>query len=252
MRYERTHGVHNFTMRDKTLLTAISAPNWPEYIEALESLPDTKGYVVSPELITATGPLELIPRNVDVISSRGHRIEAVSRSMPGVIMLVGTATFGKPKPCVSVVTYESGLKVGQQDKKITFSKKEKGVFGFDDQQSATLNTIGKSLLICADLIGAAGNANVAQKYNDKTAQEKLERFISPAITSLILVSCWGVPHPHHNEGMMTREERYRGTLERCVVAVMKSCLNLQEIIMVDRAIPASGTQPYNAHFKRAA
>lgn len=198
VRYERTHGLHEFEMVDGTPLRSISVPTWEQYLEKLSELPEKNGYIVSPELITSPYPLAEVPARQTQIKARTEQVRWLSEWQPTVTVLLGTATFTGAKPRNSMVAFQEGQRTGEQYKGVAFYEEEAKVFESDTEFSArVLDNPTHSLLICSDLIQVAGQAYGRMRHDPESENPELEKRISSQATSLILAACWGLPFPQH-------------------------------------------------------
>ncbi len=247
--YRRTHGVHEFEMADGMPVTVLSAPTWEAYANMLVDLPDTQGYIVSPELMTSPVPLDQAANMPAQIAMRAEVVRELSRNHPYARLLLGTARFteASKKPFNGVAAYMHGQEIGWQGKQF-------GVLGeweyFEPARSQTraFDIATHGLLICAELMraGARGQRNSPSKgYAERAAES-----IPPSVRSLVVVSCWGVPSEPLGPVPDSPEERYKQALERSAEAIFSNYL-IDEIIVADRAIVGHGVEPFNAHFKRA-
>jgi len=239
-KYVREYGVHQFEAIDGTPITAISEPGWPKFCESFASLPQTGGYIVSPELITDPDKVLEIPEHKDEILDDIECAKEMSALQPHAYILLGTATFDNPfaqKPRNSLLILHRGKEVGRVNKRFLLSSSEQEVFEGDVSEAPTrLPKLGHAAIICSDLL-------MPSRYGMDSYG-----FINPVARTLLVSSKWASPLI---DGMKVTDERFKNPLEIQVGQFFESFPNLQEIIMVDRAASETGLQPFNAHFKRA-
>lgn len=253
-RVEREHGVHEFTLRDGMTVTGISAPTWEEYAAAIESLPvPTDGYVVSSEFITAPVPLEEIAGQHRQINERLAWVRSMSEHRPWTRFLVGTAQFSEfdPRPTNSVVALFAGKQIGQQHKKGgSWGESEYLDISFDHTDLRAVDIPAHGVIVSAELAeAAAANLYVGRRQRSESSRRRHERLIPPQTRSLIAVSCWGVP-PVANMTPEALEIKCATVLAQSVDHIFAYYPNVAEIVMVDRAIPEFGIQPFNFHAQR--
>src|SRR5579871_5952370 len=155
--YHRSYGVYQTELTDGTSVSSLSFPSWDEFHIALSSLPETTGYVISPELITSPVPLTQIPGMSEVVRSRVEMVEETSNDHPRATFLLGTSStdeLGITRNSLAVV--EKGRTVGHVDKRGWMWPHELDVFNrFPIRSQAKLREIGHSALICLDIASAA-------------------------------------------------------------------------------------------------
>jgi hypothetical protein len=246
--YRRHHGVHHYDLADGTPVTSLSYPTWEEFEIVLGSLPSTSGYITSPELITATVPLEDMPQMQAEIEARVKHVQQISLDHPEATVLLGSANvdeFGIPRN--SLVVINGGKIEGHFDKRGSMWPPERRVFSRTDRPQAILRSAGHSALVCSD-IGSAGRwgINASPEFN----------LVGAAKESVLVGSCWAYPVAEMFPGMRPSGDgkgdgRYRPPLEDSIVALFQSHTDIKEVVMTDRTIPGvSNTPPYNAHFTR--
>lgn len=252
-RFERSHDVHVFRAMDGMEITGISVPSWEEFEATLADLPLTDGYITSPELITSPVTLDEIPGMRSVIEERTEWVREESRRHPMARILLGTATFGPggQMPRNSVVAFVDGQEVGRQHK-IQGSWGENKFFqssGDSEENGVAVDITGHRLLICFDLIEAANSASATTRPLSEGVRARANRIIPSSARTIIAVSCWGVP-PLDGLNQDQTETICASALNRSAHGVFLHFPRLEEIIIVDRAIPEVGTRPFNAHIKR--
>lgn len=248
--YRRAHGVHEFELRDGMPVTVLSLPTWEEYVDTLAGLPDTQGYIASPELITSPVRLEQISDMKTEIEARAETVRELSRNHSYARLLLGTARFtnDNPKPFNGVTAFMSGQEIGWQGK-------AEGSWGEWEHVQSAMGVPGEALsikehrlLVCAELIAAAARgirSNPEDGYAPRAAE-----MIPPSARSLVVMACWGVPFDHHQGYLIAPEDRYRDALERCVSMIFERFYRVEEVVVADRAIVGHGVEPFNAHFRR--
>ena len=241
--YERSVGLHNFTTVDSTPVAAVAVPTWEEFQQTLVDLPPTKGYVISPELITSPGYLTEIENRATEIQERTDEIQALSKQQPDALILLGTATFDRDNSLVrnSLAVISDGETRGYIDKRGGMLPLENQIFSKQPRQQATLLSAGHTALICSDIIWAMSFGRSDRKKND---------WIPPHVETLLVSSCWAVPQSEGPTSPSLNEERFKDALERTIRKLFERYHNLKEVVMVDRVIPDSQVEPYTAQFRR--
>lgn len=252
--YRRVHGVHEFEMRDGMPVTVLSAPTWEEYEAALTELPDTQGYIVSPEIMTSPVPLDQISSMRIDIKERDEIVREASKKHPYARLLLGTARYPNiygddQKPYNGVTAYMQGQEIGWQGKKEGSWGEWEYLRSAAGIESRAFAIPSHGLLVCAELMFAAARGisnNPEEGYAPQAAE-----MIPPSVESVVMMSCWGVPFEYHEEYPIPPEDRYRDVLEQGVRMIFECYGRVEEIIVADRAIVGHGVEPFNAHFKRA-
>lgn len=243
VRYERSHGIHEFETRDDMPVTGLSYPTWEEFADALEQLPDVQGYIVGPELITSPVPLDLIQAMKDTVESRIEHVRNDSARRAWARTVFGTPQYvEKSLPQNAALAVFAGNIIGKHTK-LEPSFSEAGLLGVDlnDHVTEAFDIPQHGAILCSDLMQAA----VCSPY-----PERANELIKPSVKTLIALSCWGVPTTYTVQG--TQEEHCRSALESSVGYIFGGYPSIDEIIMVDRAIPGTNMEPFNAHFTRTA
>ncbi len=256
IRYVREHGVHQFGAVNGVEVTGISVPTWEDFETALDELPPTDGYIVSPELITSPVPLDQVAGMQKTIEERTEWVRDISARHRWARILLGTATFDPVEelPRNSVLSLFGGNEIGRQHK-IGAAQGEGTYFHYDwnlEKPGRALDIDSQRLLICADMAEAAGAAVLASQPNFGHRRERADRIIPPAARTIIAVNCWAVPISDRRITASPRviENVCQKSLDGVTRTIFASFPALRELIMVDRAIPELGTRPFNAHFKR--
>lgn len=239
--YRREYGVHSFELKDGTQVSALSFPNWEDFYQQLIDLPETKGYVVSPELITSPSPLNEIRSQKEEIVNRTNSVAEVSAQHPDAMFLLGSASFDSSDNMRnSIVVIQNGSILGHIDKRGKMWATEAREFSRDIRQQAELMNLGHSALVCSDLI-----IEQAHTYPNRSPY----KFINKDTETILLSSCWAVPQYDDLPHPTSADERFKKPLEFDVQQLFNRYPHLREIVMVDRAIPEVGNEPYTAHFK---
>ncbi len=254
-RFERQHGVHQFTTYDGMPVTGISVPTWEEFEATLDALPTTDGYIVSPELITSPVPLEQIAYMQDAVDNRSTWVRDMSRRHPWARIVLGTAVFDEwdVRPTNSTVAYMSGEEVGRYDKQgASWGEGEYLRIGFNSPSTGVFANQHHRQLICSDLISAAAYSGVAagDDAHDSTISKR-DKLIPANGQVAIVSSCWGVP-PFSDMPAEETDKRCANVLEQSLAEIFRYRPYLVEVIMIDRAIPEVGIQPFNLHARRQA
>lgn len=243
-RYERRPDVYEFATHDGIPVHAVALPTWEETEAALAQATPLRGYVLTTELITSPYPLEEIPRHLDQVEQRVDRTVELSRLHPEATILLGTVTTdasGTLRNSLAII--RNGEVTGHTDKRGVMWPDEAAIFMGTRREQASLG-VGRTALICSDLITAAADGRHAAHPSDGHA------LLLDDTQTLLVSSCWAVPR---FRGLFTPDsddERYRRALERTISELFAGHPNLREVIMADRAIPDSPVAPYTAVFRR--
>ena len=239
--YKRSHGVHTFELHNKKL-AAVSAPTWEEYYELVQGLEKNIDIAISPELMTSPVRMEEVSNMEQQISERQEDIRRLSREHPKTIFILGSAIVESARKN-SLLTFSAGREIARTDKEF-LTPAERQTFTPGTAKIAKPSIEGKEiqLAICADLIPIS--------HRDVMKQQPIFPYILSTTKTLLVSSCWGVPMWGGGSNEFGQDERYQGILERCATQVLNLYPNLSDIVMVDRAIPASCLEPYNVHFKQ--
>lgn len=242
----REHGVHRFESHDGVPVTSISAPTWEEFEAALSSLPETEGYIVSPELITSPSRLEDIHSMQDEIGRRQQRVAELSNNFPWGSIVLGTATFEPGSVYNSAVRYRQGSILGQYNKQHFATSQEGQIFSRASSETDVFDRDSHSLIICSDLILAGARAG--RLFKSPNSNGSLPSLVEPGTKTLLVSSCWGTPLPGMSLDQL--DEQAGRTLNRCAEALLNGVPGLEKIIVTDRAIPETGLAPFNAVFEK--
>lgn len=251
VRVEREHGIHQYETLDGMQVTGISAPSWEDCEAALQTLPTTDGYVVTPELITSPVPLDEIASLHAEVLQRIRTVREISQRHLWTRFLLGTALFNEfePRPTNSVVALMTGREIGRQHKRgASWGEAEHLHVSYDHVDGRAVDKPSHSVLVCAELGAAAalGPPDIRQRTH---ARVKADQLIPPETRTIIAMSCWGVPR-HEGDTPEVVEAICGDVLGHAVTNIFEFYPNVQELIMVDRAIPEIGTQPFNFHAQR--
>lgn len=237
--YVREHGAHEFYAVDGTPIWAVSVPDLPSLCKVFVRLPQTHGYIVTPELITGPQRVQDIPSNKEQILNDLEIAKEMSAQQPNAHLFIGTPTFDNPfskKPRNSLLIFKKGKEVGRVNKRYILSQAEQEVFESDIAEApALLPTLGHAAIICSDLL-------MPNRFGNESYG-----FIAPSTKTLIVASKWASPLV---DRMEITDERFKNPLETQVQTFFERFPNLLEIIMVDRSSEETGLKPFNAHFKR--
>ena len=254
--FERCHGVHQYVTNDGMPITGISEPTWEKFAATLDDLPTTDGYIISPELITSPVPLAEIAAVRTDIEERAAWVQEVSNRHPWARLLLGTATFEdqESRPYNSVVAYMGGREIGRQHK--VAGAMGEGVYmrvGFDLADMKALSLPQHHMMLCADIIQAAGHGAAIAGDTDvlPAVIQRYYNLIPAAARTVIVSSCWGVPPKETTETTVLETKCFK-VLTNCVETVLDTYPGVEEVIVIDRAIPEFGLEPFNARFQRAA
>lgn len=263
--YNFSHGIHRYKLHDDTLVTAVSAQTWSEYIKYLSQITDKDRLVVSPELMTFTGqPLAEVNSARQTIEKRIEEIKEMSKKRKQVLFLLGTPTFpAKGKPRNSILYIQNGKIIGSTNKRSGVTPAERDYFDLPAEEPAALipgTNIG--VLICADL--STASLYMQPNLNDRTlkmaGRENLigskPTFLHPNAKSLLLPSCWGIGANKSFLKHTSPDEYYRHQLRTTATHVFNRS-QLEEIVVIDRIPlvgeelkPLTSTKPYNAFLQR--
>lgn len=238
--YRRRAGTHYFSTVDGVPVAAISAPNWEDFTGELEALPEASGYVLTPELMTATGNLADIPQKFPEIDARVAAVRSISHRHPDATVLLGTPTLdsnGRIRNSLAVI--QDGKVGGYIDKRGLMWPEEERLFSAPHRQQARLRSLGHSALICSDMI----NASVV-------APPSRNALLTSDTKTLLVGSNWAIPRSEDFCTPDSYEERFGGALTTTVDRLFLGHPNLEEVIMADRAVEGSGKAPFTAHFRR--
>jgi hypothetical protein len=247
--YRREHGVHAFETHAGTSVTAVSAPSWQETLGALQDMPETDGYIMTPELITCAGVSlnELADAQTTVVE-RTAQAQEVSTKHPKAVFGLGTVAYAALGVTNRLAFIQNGEPVSAIDKSyLTYGEMPYFLpMGTDAKRWS--NNAAVRFAICSEMIG------VWLGTDRRTgARVKESNVLDDATETLLASTCWAVPMAKNMEQfiLISDEERYTGQLQSVVGGIFTSHPNLQEVIMTDRRPHGGTVEPLNAHFRRA-
>jgi hypothetical protein len=267
-RYINSYGIYRWKLKDNNQITAISANNWTDFNNFLNTITSVDRLIVSPELITCT---ELETENVvdskKLIEERIDKVKTISTQYPEATIILGTAVFGgEEKSKNGVLFIKNGEVIGQSAKRSGVTAWEKENFTFDPEEKANLIPGTKlGVLICSDLPMASLYSESFEFLDivlKKTGHGNLvghnPNFIHQEAKALLVPSCWGIGG---NEWLMEKneliDEYYKSGLKIATLRVLTNVPQVQEVVVVDRVPDVDKnykgkitTKPINAFFSR--
>jgi hypothetical protein len=239
--YRRSEGTHRFTTVDGVPVTAVTAADWDGFVGQLEDLPRTNGYIVTPELMTATGELSEIRSQQSQIRRRLETVWDISRRHPDALVLLGSPTFDEGDLVRnSLIAIRNGRNRGFIDKQGQLWPEEEAVFSTEQRRQAKLLHRRHGALVCSDLIDASiGTLSDSAGLPLKTR-------------TLLVSSQWAAPRSEKLgiQPTTSYEERFGGALTTTMDSLFARHPHLEEVIMVDRSEEGSGDIPFTAQFAR--
>lgn len=210
----------------------------------MRELSPATGYVLSPELITAPYALQAVRSRMTEVQQRIDTVKKLSEDHPEASILLGTPTLGDDGLMRnSLAVISQGRINGHIDKRGVMSAAEEREFTRQVRPQTALRT-GHAALICSDIIAAAAYGRATESHTFDNG------WLRPDTTTLLVSSCWAVPQFRTASTPASDEERFGGALKRTIGNLFSGYPNLEEIIVVDRALPFSSAGPYTGQFSR--
>ncbi len=251
--YHRDYGIFEHETVDGTPVKIVSSRSWEEFSVQVRTVSENiDGYIISPELMTSPVELDHVPKMKDTIRDRLVDIRNFSRRSPWARFVIGSALFEGDTIYNGAQAFQHSQDVGRQYKRYFVGSEEQAVFATAGEEPGEVFVDpDHGLLLCSDIILAAG-ASITNRLQGThgSYSERMKSIIDPQVRSLFVSACWGVPYEYHDDDKMTPEHRYQDMLERCVSQILDSYINVDEVIVADRAVEATGVAPFNAHFVR--
>lgn len=264
----REHGVFELTLVNGKTLFGISAPDWDSYEANLWSINVDADYIVSPELITVAGVSPArVSQYQDLVERRIESVLHFSRQRPDQIILLGTPVFvGNNKPTNSLLTVQSGEIIARWNKRSGAFEDERNHYDLEEFSTPMLIDPDTSGIICSDLVFAGvwdhrqfRREGLLRLMEHEHLIHCSEPFITDSCKTLIVSSCWGVGASvsDFEKIRIDPDDYYLVNLSNAAGKLMSFYPNLEEVIMVDRAIQVADTLrnqlpegPYNGRFVR--
>lgn len=281
--YYQYYGTFETRLHDGGIVYGLSAPDYPFMRQLTDDVPRrSKGYVVSPELITV--------KSIDADSfsqestlqavKRAHaEMQAVSKSRKKTLLL-GSVTLARPpispekngiepasysaprqtppKHLNSLYAWRNGEPWEPYHKvSLTLAERQSFMPGRAADR-LTINEPDKrgrggvvQAVICSDLIEIAAGAKTRAE-NPMHPELYRGELLSPLATSLIISSSWATELAvYPTLSPAERQQQYRNSLEQLAAAAFEGYDRLQDIVVVDGSYGQGSPQPpLNAHFKR--
>ena len=251
IRYERSYGIHEFTLHDERRVTVVSQPDWSSFSEAVDALEAPGELITTPELITAPRGEDEAKDIAALVMARNTTAREAMARFPGSIMLLGTVPGLKQgKPQNGITYLQGGREIGRTFKTPYVGEEEKAAFGqmTDIAESRPLDE--KTLpVICSDILYHGANQFIkldtlpSSRWHDPLQGKR----------SMLVAAAWAMPLAGHSEATRLKgESRYLEPLEFAVNALFKRYAMLNDIVITDRALAGTGEQiaPFNAHYQR--
>lgn len=265
--YIEKYGVHHWNLKNGKTLTAISSPNWTDFITNLNLITPNDELIVSPEIITCTETKsDIVSENKTLIEERIGQVKKLSASHPNTTLVLGTPIFsGEGKPKNGALIIKDGTIVGQTAKRSGAIDWEKNNFMFDPEEEPFLiPETDLGILICSDLAMMTIYLRPNKKIEDlnyvltRSGHKNLvgfnPQFVHPKTKTLIVPSCWGIGGNNNLGGKTPTDQYYRTELRNTSFDVLRHAKQIQQIVVIDRAPTSNNaqefitTKPINALF----
>lgn len=243
--YFREFGMHEVKNKYGDSDYIVSAPNWGEMAELIQSDLPKKGNVITPEYITVSHTLDELRRESRLISDRVKEAKALTEKSDAILHL-GTPTKthddkGRPRWLNSVLSIQRG-KVTSITHKTTLVPLEQEAGVIEPLSDLRHIQNGNAVLICAELYGLF----IGNRQPKLLQQNNIKRIFAPTAWATPLVDNHITRTMHQEAG--GEDNYYRKQLELVVGRYVMSLPTVNQVIVSDKG--RADLPPYNAVFSR--